>query len=164
MANVCTICDLPAKSRKVGEAMIREGLSVREATDFSNWWLEREWREKPEGEKAPTVTKSSWDRHKQSEHFVVEEKKDLPTDAKFTNVEDIALEMVRRYGSQLEDPNWLPADRDVREWAALMGKLNDIEQRRRDEARLTALMAGAAFKKPPVVDTTARELTAGVTT
>lgn len=154
----CGICDLDQKPRKVGEAMLREGIGVRDVAAFTNWWLST--TPALAGDKVPTVTKSGWDRHKNSGHFVLEDRKELAKDAKFTNVEDIALEMVRRYGSQLEDPNWLPADRDVREWAALMGKLDDLEQRRRDDAKLHALMSGAAFRKPalPVIDVTPKEL------
>lgn len=132
---------------------MREGLGVRDVTDFCNWWLERNTTVE-EGKKPPTVAKSAWDRHKNNDHFVLEERKELPTEGRFTTVEAIASEMVRRYGAQLEDPNYLPSDRDVREWAALMGKLDDLEQRRRDEQKLMALMAGAAFKKPTVIDVT----------
>ena len=164
MPNACSICDLNVKVRKVAEVMLREGIGVRDVADFINW---RVAKDVAPGETAPTVTKSAVDRHKNGTngsgaHFVLEERKAIPTDAKFTTVEDIAREMVRRYGAQLEDPNWLPSDRDVREWASLMGKLNDLEQRRRDEEKLFALMAGATFKKPEaiparVIDVTPKE-------
>jgi hypothetical protein len=142
----CSICDLDQKPRKIGEALIREGLGVFAVTDFSNWWLEKNTVVEA-GEKAPTVTKSSWDRHKA--HFVLEDKKQPFVDSgQYTTVEGIAMEMVRRFGAQLSDPNYLPAGRDVREWAALMGKLNDLEERRRDEEKLRSLMAGAVFAQP----------------
>jgi hypothetical protein len=153
--NACTICDLEQKTRKVAEAMLRESIGVRDVADFINWKLAKDV---VEGQTPTTVTKSAVDRHKQAPHFVLEPERTIPQGTgKYTTVEDIAMELVRRYGALLENPNWIPMDKDVREWAALMGKLEDLEQRRRDEAQLKTLLAGAAFapKRPVVVDTTA---------
>lgn len=124
--------------------MYREGLGAREVTDFTNWWLERS--EEPNKKK---VSKSAWDRHKTNAHFQMQATQVVTpvADGRYTNVQDIADEMVRRYGTKLENPTWMPDAREAREWAALVAKVADLEQRRRDENKLMGLMLGASYQK-----------------
>jgi hypothetical protein len=133
--------------------MLREGIGVREVADFTNWWLSRGLAE---GEKPPKpITKSAWDRHKNGPHFAMTvETVSADASGQYGNVQDIADEMVRRYGTKLDDPNWMPDARETREWAALVAKVADLEQRRRDEAKLMGLMLGASFKPPTVIEVT----------
>jgi hypothetical protein len=149
------MCDLDAKPRKIGEALLREGVGVREVADFLTWWLNKEL---PAGEKPKVLSKSSVDRHKNGGHFALkpaDEAIDL-TNVEFTDVEGIAREMLRRYGAKLKDPTYIPSAKEAQDWAALEAKVADLEQRRRDQNELMALMAGATFRKPAA-------LTAGVT-
>jgi hypothetical protein len=161
MSSGCSACDLEAKPRKIAEALLREGVGVREVSDFLSWWLNRELKE---GEKPRQVTKSALDRHKNSGHFVLkpdEEVIDL-SNVEFTDVESIAREMLRRYGAKLKDPTYVPNAREAQDWAALEAKTADLEARRRDHNQLLALMAGAAYKRPvaiaaSVIDVTPQE-------
>jgi len=142
----CTVCDLDARPRKLAETLMREKVTLRDVAEFLEWFLNRE----SPGETPKKVSKSALDRHK--DHFSLDESKSLAETGQYQTVEDISAELVRRYGLLLENPDWVPAGKEVREWAALMAKVADIEQRRREDARLQALLAGAAFQAPPPIE------------
>lgn len=143
--------------------MLRERVPLRDVVAFTEWWAAKTELETP-GKGTKKVTKSSWDRHKNGEHFQMVEKTVIvplaDEAAAYETVSDIAREMVKRYGGKLNDPKWVPDAREAREWAALEAKVADIDQRRRDEEGLKALLLGAGYSKPRVIDVTPIELPA----
>lgn len=127
---------------------MRLGMSVRDVSDFTTWWAEHHGTTK--------VTKSAWDRHKRNNHFDIE----LPTspttviDDEVKTLRDMVLDMFKRY--QASKQGHVPDSREMREWLSLDAKIADIQQRRDEETKLRALLAGMAYQPEelPILEAT----------
>lgn len=146
MEGNCSVCLVDAKARRLYEALLSAGISVRDVGDFTQWWAEK--HEKPDWK----VTRSSLSRHRINHPWGDKaEAKPLELDEEVQTVQTMVREMLRRYQAVLKDPSWVPSDREMREWVNTAAKIADLEQRREEEQSLRALLSGIGYR-PRVVE------------
>lgn len=134
----CSICNLDAKPRKIGETLLRAGIGPRDVADFTAWWATKH-------EGVGATSKSAWSRHKVEGHFEMKTVVRTDPDDPVLDLDDLVDQLFVEWQRANKGK---PIDaKDLREWLALRAKIRaDIE--RRDQGReMSEMLLGAAPKE-----------------
>ena len=135
----CTVCDLEAGVRKLYEGLLRgKAVSLREVVDLSEWLSVKRENQKLK------VSKSALDRHRNNGHFVADdaERVEVNPDDEIKSLREFVREAFAAF--QKATKGKVPSHKEMMDLLLADAKLADIEERRRDEAVLRTLLAGAA--------------------
>lgn len=136
----CTACEASVGHRRIAEMLLRAGLTIRDAADFSSWYAMRN-DERP-------VLKSAWGRHKINGHMPVLDNHKRDEDKEVQTLQDMVTDMFQRFQANRKD--YVPSSQEMRDWMTLEARIADLQQRRQDERDLRALVSGMSYTPPPV--------------
>lgn len=133
----CTVCNLDAKPRKIGEMLLQAGIGVRDVSDFTDWWAARYG--------VKSATKSAWSRHKVDGHFELVPRVHTDEDGTVLDLDTLVDRLFEEW--QKANKGKPVNAKELREWLKLRATIRaDIE--RRDQAKeMTDLLMGAGHKE-----------------
>ena len=138
--NLCATCELDVKTRRLVEGLMRHGVSVYNIADYLEFLKQR-------GDIPNNVSKSSLDRHKNSDpaHFDLLGKTIVINESdEVKNLREFVGDMFIRFQKANKDK--IPTHKEMIDLLLADAKLADIEQRRKDENLIKGLLLGASYK------------------
>ena len=135
----CTVCNLDAKPRKIGESLLKAGVGVREVSDFTDWWAAKYG--------VKSATKSAWSRHKVEGHFELKENVRVDESG---NVLDLDSLVDRLFEEWQRANKGKPINaKELREWLKLRASIRADTERREQGKEMTEMLMGASHHEKP---------------
>lgn len=135
----CTVCALDARPRKIGEELLKAGISFRDVADYAEWYRVHEGGN-PESN-AGRTSKSAWGRHKVEGHFQFKERT-VTMDGEVLDLDEFVDKMWSDW--QRANKGKVPDELRLMRWIELRSKIRHDLQRKEEEKRMRALLEGAA--------------------
>ena len=135
----CTVCALDAKPRKIGEELLKAGISFRDVAAFAEWYRVHEG-----GNPANNIgrtSKSAWGRHKVEGHFQFKERT-VTMDGEVLDLDEFVDKMWADW--QKANKNKTVDELRLMKWIELRSKIRHDLQRKEEEKRMRARLEGAA--------------------
>ena len=138
----CSICNLDAKPRKIGESLLTLGIGVRDVADFTNWYLDRYPQYKREGFK---YERNAWSRHRVGGHFESQPRKVEDSEGNPLDLDALVDDLFIAW--QKANKGITPSAREVREWLKLRASIRSDIERREGAQQLDDLLMNAGHKE-----------------
>jgi hypothetical protein len=133
----CSVCNLDAKPRKIGEYLLQQSVGVRDVADFTDWWAAKY--------SVKSATKSAWSRHKVSGHFEMRPKVTVDTGDAVLDLDEL---VDRLFGTWQKANKGTPVTaKELREWLKLRATIRADIERREGDRDMTAMLMGAAHQE-----------------
>lgn len=135
MDSRCTICDLDQTHRKIGEVLLREKVALDAVVPLVNCWAEKN--------NLPRTGRSSWARHRQNGHFLLDTSKPVKDDGKTLSVDEMVDTLWDKYQSTRKS-GAAPSTKEMFEILSMRAKLRADLERAEEEKKQRELLMGAA--------------------
>ena len=139
ISSKCTACNLDTKPRKIGEALFRAGIGVRDIADFTDWWAAKYG--------VKSATKSAWSRHKVEGHFKLNEAVVVDETGATLDLDNLVDKLFEEW--QRANKGKPINAKELREWLKLRATIRaDIERREQGKEMTEMLMGASHIEKP----------------
>jgi hypothetical protein len=134
----CSVCNLDAKLRKIGEELIKSGVGVRDVASFTEWWASRFG--------TPITSRAAWQRHsnRAEPHFDIHPRAIETPDGEALDLDVLVDKLFAAW--QKANKGVTPSAKEIREWLRLRAAIKADMEARKNADQLSAMLMGAGHK------------------